>query len=522
MRSRTRPPAVHTVPSFNSGIIDEPLLHFGGKHAHVDPKTGLALYGPYSMTGQARPQLTSICVGMVGPASAVADAEQWLQACRGIITNDGSEPFLYPHFPGFNERAPFNCDIMTGDAWREPIKDSAIADALEPHDFHERVRRVVALYVTAIQVLSERDPKPQVILCCMPQAVLDRCTIKITRGGVLKIPKPPRVRRSSAALPHGQLGLFAAPLDDADDDGLGAHHNLRRGIKAEAMRFGIPTQLVRPATVQLAGAQASGARLQDGATRAWNFLTALYHKAGGSPWRLADLEPGTCFVGISFFREILEKNPMLRTSMAQAFTAAGDGYVLRGNSFEWDEQREGRSPHLDEKGARALLAELLELYKKQTRGGLPTRLVVHKSSRYTEQELAGFREACSDVPSVDLVTLGSSDVQFYRAGDYPPLRGSYVKFSNKELLLYTMGYVPFLKTYPGPRVPWPLQVMEHHGDSPWDVVLREILALTKMNWNTADFSCGEPVTLAFSRRVGHILAEVPPDLLPRAEYRFYM
>ena len=34
-----------------------------------------------------------------------------------------------------------------------------------------------------------------------------------------------------------------------------------------------------------------------------------------------------CFVGVSFYRETLQDNPMLRTSMAQAFTAARDGYV---------------------------------------------------------------------------------------------------------------------------------------------------------------------------------------------------
>jgi hypothetical protein len=71
-------------------------------------------------------------------------------------------------------------------------------------------------------------------------------------------------------------------------------------------------------------------------------------------------------------------------------------------------------------------------------------------------------------------------------------------------------------------VPQPLEILEHHGDSPWDVVLRDVLAMTKMNWNTADFACGEPVTIAFSQRVGQILAELPSTLPLRNEYRFYM
>ncbi len=43
-----------------------------------------------------------------------------------------------------------------------------------------------------------------------------------------------------------------------------------------------------------------------------------------------------------------------------------------------------------------------------------------------------------------------------------------------------------------------------------------------MNWNTADFACGEPITTAFANRVGQIMAEIPEDVKPRAEYRFYM
>ena len=97
-----------------------------------------------------------------------------------------------------------------------------------------------------------------------------------------------------------------------------------------------------------------------------------------------------------------------------------------------------------------------------------------------------------------------------------------MKFSDDDLLLYTSGYIPFLRTYPGARVPQPLEILEHHGDSPWDGVLKEVLALTKMNWNTADFACAEPITIAFARRVGQILAEVSPDAKVQPEYRFYM
>lgn len=528
-RGASRPRRPDRAPSFDSGVISEPLLAFGGRHEHVDPKTGLALYGPYSLVGQARPTLMSIIIGIVGPAAMVADAEQWLRACRDAITNDGSQPFLFPHFPGFNQGPPFQCELVYGEAWRETVSLSALQKAIgEASSFEDRVGRVGDLYIGAIEVLAQRDQRPDVILCCLPQEVVDHCVVREDGTGRPKRIKPatPDQRLSQKLrrlAERGQLPLFSGPGGEEDVEDETGHQNLRRGIKAEAMQYGIPTQLVWPRSLRLTEVNAPpGERVQDAATRAWNFTTALYHKAGGSPWRLAQAEPGVCYVGISFYRELYEENPRMRTSMAQAFTAAGDGYVLRGTPIEWDTARQGRSPHLDDRSAAALMQGVLDLYKKQNRGSLPTRLVVHKTSRYWDEELTGFESACEYIPRKDFVALGDRGIQFYRTGDYPPVRGTYVKFSDDDLLLYTSGYIPYLRTYPGRRVPRPVEIVEHHGDTPWDALLQELLALTKMNWNTADFAMSVPVTVAFSRRVGEVLAELPEDLPLRPEYRFYM
>jgi hypothetical protein len=207
--------------------------------------------------------------------------------------------------------------------------------------------------------------------------------------------------------------------------------------------------------------------------------------------------------------------------MAQAFTAAGDGYVLRGGPVEWDPSQ-GRTPHLTKESAASLLRRVVELYSKQNRGANPSRICLHKSSRFSQPELEGFKEAVSSVPASDFVALERSDIQFYRPGLYPPLRGTYVNLDDHRYLLYSVGYVPFLRTYQGSRVPRALEVLEHYGDTPWDVMLHDILALTKLNWNTADFACSDPVTIGFSRRVGLILAELTHPDDARPEYRFYM
>jgi len=418
------------------------------------------------------------------------------------------------------------CELILGDTWHETVDSQELSRALAFPNFYERIKRTVDLYAKAVETLAGREPHPSMVLCCLPQDVIDYCTVRATRGGeVRRVRLAAAEREAMKAARRGQQFLFRefAPTLELEDAEPG-HRNLRRGVKAKCMQFGIPTQIVWPATLDLSdpGVSPTVRHVQDPATRAWNLMTGLYHKGGGVPWRLAQTRSGVCFVGVSFYKETWDTSQRIRTAMAQLFTAAGDGYVLRGNSFEWDESRPTRTPHLDRLSARDLMRDVLALYERQSRGSLPNRVVVHKTSRYWDEELAGFREGCQRVPHTDFVALGQRDIQLYRPGDYPAIRGTYVKFSETELLLYTTGYIPFLCTYPGARVPQPLGIIEHIGDSPWNVVLDEILALTKINWNSADFCCARPITVHFSRRVGDILAELPPGFSLRPEYRFYM
>jgi hypothetical protein len=70
------------------------------------------------------------------------------------------------------------------------------------------------------------------------------------------------------------------PFRSNFQQGQSGHQNLRRELKAESMKFGIPTQLVWRRTLRLIqGSPLTGERdVQDIATRAWNFITALITK----------------------------------------------------------------------------------------------------------------------------------------------------------------------------------------------------------------------------------------------------
>lgn len=66
--------------------------------------------------------------------------------------------------------------------------------------------------------------------------------------------------------------------------------------------------------------------------------------------------------------------------------------------------------------------------------------------------------------------------------------------------LWTNGYVPRLDTYIGPETPNPIliSILRHTGERP-DIrdVLKDVLGLTKINYNACNYNDGLPVTMRF-------------------------
>jgi hypothetical protein len=190
----------------------------------------------------------------------------------------------------------------------------------------------------------------------------------------------------------------------------------------------------------------------------------------------------------------------------------------------------GKSPHLPRTVARKLIKQTLLEYEK-VNDVPPRRVVIHKSSGYwgaehgEHNELEGFREGIHDVYSksdTDLFTLRQTGLRLFREGQYPPLRGTYLVVEDDQHFLFTMGYIPYLETYPGSYVPEPWQITEHHGSSSPKDLLKEVLALTKMNVNNCAFADGTPITLSFPERIGEIMKHIPEDGKVQPNYKFYM
>jgi hypothetical protein len=434
----------------------------------------------------------------VGPAEAIDRAVALLGLIeQPIEQKEDIDCVLHPAFPGFNCGEPFQVELITQNVWHRPLQALNVRLVEDEDDFTRRVGLLKKFVGEGVRALAALDSAPDVVICAMSEKLERLC-----RTGIAEYD------REHAEFPN-------LPMGDVEETPDETSRSFRRGLKADCMDV-LPTQLIWHRT--LAGTRG----VQDLATRAWNLTTALLYKAEIIPWRLADVVEGSCFVGISFYHEDEARSPFLRTSIAQAFTDRGEGFVLRGDTVEWDEAKQrDRAPHLNAEQARTILGRVLDTYHKQV-GAYPRKIVLHKTSRYTEDEQNGFQAALAPHTShYALLTITRRGIFCLRPGYKAVLRGTTVDFGGGKGLVYTTGYVPFLRCYSGFRIPQPLEITENWGSLTFRECAEDILRLTKVNWNTSAFGTHDPITLAFSRRVGDIL-KLAGMKEPAVQYRYYM
>lgn len=211
----------------------------------------------------------------------------------------------------------------------------------------------------------------------------------------------------------------------------------------------------------------------------------------------------------------------MQTSVAQVFNERGEGVVIRGGHALV--KKPDKTTHLDADTSSELLANALSLYRREHKN-LPARIVCHKSSYFDEGELRGIEDAAVrlGIEQIDLLSIRRSSVRFFRDKPNPPLRGTSIQLDDRRTLMYTRGSVDFYRAYPGLYVPRPIEVLFDQVDSSQLHLLPEILALTKMNWNSTRFINSEPITIAASRNVGDVLRYLTSEEAIQARYSFYM
>lgn len=481
---------------FLTRCLPEPDLEFGDGGRHLDPRYGLMTHGPL----QPKPG-DVVRIGVIGTSETVEGVQGFMdRAMTGIPGVNDRLGNLNPGFPGMGNQNPFRARFEIEPGGTRTILNKDVKDIQKIGKHPDAVKAAVDLFIDQARVLLEGSSRPEVIVLALPKPVIEKV-----------------------------VNAAAFVEEETDDEGAeeGPNDlNFRDLFKARALALNVPTQIVWPTLWDDAAKisrkmKATDRTVQDPATRAWNVLNAIFYKAGKAPWRLprADEAFATSYLGIGFYRDL--DGHRLWTSTAQMFDERGKGLILRGSRARTD--RPGRHPYLTKEDAYDLVKRSLQQYRLHHHH-LPARVVIMKTSRFEHGEAEGFTAAIEemDVSMVDMLWVSEGGhAMLLREGDYPPLRGSFVELG-KTGILYTRGSVPYYGTYPGARIPRPLNLRPHDCETPLASLASEVLALTKMNWNSTQFDQALPIPIRAARQVGRVLKHVSYGDREQSEYGFYM
>jgi hypothetical protein len=303
----------------------------------------------------------------------------------------------------------------------------------------------------------------------------------------------------------------------AFEGGTSVDFDLHDFIKAKTAAQAIPTQILNDDVWTYRCRASVG----------WRLGLALYVKAGGVPWKMEPVQPDTVFIGVSYAMRKEAGVPRYVTCCSQIFDAEGTG--LEFLAYETDASKLtmlGTNPFLSRDQMRAVMARSLSLYNDRHPGRTPRRVVVHKNTEFKPLEIDGAFEAFASIDELELVQIQDTHWRGVRliaprgagsAGEadrYPLSRGTLLTLDSDEALLWTQGNSAAVTGgqawYPvGKSIPRPMLIRRYAGRGEAELLGREILALSKMNWNNDNLNDSLPATLGFARKLAEVVKRMP-------------
>jgi hypothetical protein len=269
----------------------------------------------------------------------------------------------------------------------------------------------------------------------------------------------------------------------------------------------------------------------------WWLSLALYVKTMRTPWVLDSLDSDTAFVGLGFsYDSSADKGRQIVLGCSHIYNARGEGLQFRLTKIENYVIR-NRNPFMSKDDARRV-GEMIRQLFWESKQRLPKRVVIHKNTPFSKDEREGLIDGLDDVPSIDLIEIQIDSALRYvsstaKAGGefaedrFPVRRGTVIKLDGETALLWVHGVAtalnPKMKYYQGKRrIPAPLVVRRHVGQSDLNVLAEEILGLSKMNWNTFDLYTKLPATIQSSSQIARIGSLLQRFSSVSYDYRLFM
>ncbi|RLB91031.1 MAG: hypothetical protein DRH50_11555 [Deltaproteobacteria bacterium] len=297
-------------------------------------------------------------------------------------------------------------------------------------------------------------------------------------------------------------------------------------VKAFSVQRGVATQFLEEKTIFHA----------DQCSVWWWLSLALYVKSMRTPWVLDSLDPDTAFVGLGFSIDpAAQRGQHVVLGCSHIYSARGEGLQFRLSKIENPIFR-GRNPFMPEKDARRLGETIRQLfYDAKLR--LPRRVVIHKRTPFIQQEREGLCEGLSGIDNIEMLEIQIDHALRYVASvwrngkfdedNFPVRRGTTVKLDDLTALVWVHGTTSATdqkrRYFQGRRrVPAPIVLRRHMGESDLRTIAQELLGLSKMNWNTFDLYTKIPATIHTSNEIARIGSLLDRFGSASYDYRLFM
>ncbi len=465
----------------NHTWLSEPMLTFSAEGTSKQarhPLKGLLDNGPYSAGLLPDP----IRIATIAPRRESNSLYGFMKRLRQRWEPNERRDYL-PEWPGFRE--VFGLDMQAADpTCHIQLEDQVDADVQMSTTPHVVLAEHI---IRAIQALSGHRAEFDLVFIYVPE--------------------------------RWQPGFAGGAGDDFD---------LHDHIKAFTAGAGIPVQLVREGRAISYDCQASVM---------WRIGLAIYAKAGGVPWKLAEADPETAYIGISYSVRGTESDlPRFVTCCSQVFDSDGAGLeFVAYDAREVEVQRD--NPFLSQNEMFRVMTRSMNLYRRRHAGRSPKRVMVHKSTEFKREERDGCMDALRVCEAVDLVQVvehvdwrgvridGRGKAKGKPAA-FPVPRGTLLSVGDREALLWNHGDVRGVTArsyFQGSRsTPRPLRLVRHAGHGSWDDTTQAILGLSKMNWNNDALYDQLPVTMSYAKVLSRVVKRIPHLRRSPYQFRFFM
>ena len=473
--------------------IPEPELIFGYNQKNIDPRDGLSLFGAYTNNQEFNP-----IIGLIGTLKQIKITKEWLKKIIKPIINDKNDLYR-PTFPGIE--SIFNMKLSVDNFPEIIIDKELIQNSLSYNDSFIRTYKLVDEFVKSLLKYQNEEEVPVVVWIvaiedeiyqfCRPKSILP----KIFRKNYLTVSK--KYRNSDSLFEEVNQDI------DAYDYYNDFHHQLKNRL----LEYKIVTQVIRNRTINYSGLNntkliESEQKLES--AKAWALATTLYYKIGGTPWVLDGIRDEVCYIGLVYKKLKNNKQSAFSCCAAQMFLNDGNGIVFKGNIGKWY-NKITKEYHLDKNNAKDLIERGLKTFEERHKK-LPKEVFIHARTHFNDDEWSGFCEASKNIEKIIGITIQTNDkIKLYRNGNFAYQRGTVLKIDEKQALLCTKGFIPKFENQLGNEIPNPIHVKISRGESDIITVCKDILSLTKLNYNTCIYGDGIPVTLRFSDNIGDVL-----------------